>query len=191
MPRTVFYTASSLDGFIADEGGALDWLFAVDDGGDEADAFFGEFYAQVGALVEGSTTYSWVVDQEKLLAEPERWQTLYGTVPTFVFSSRDLPTPDGADVRVVRGDVVDTLPSIWSAAGDKDVWVVGGGDLAGQFLDAGALDQIVVAVAPVTLGGGAPLLPRRVEASRLRLADVTRRAQFAYLTYDVVPATEG
>lgn len=188
MPHTVFYTATSLDGFIADEAGALDWLFRVDDGGEAADDFFGDFFAGVGVMVEGSTTYSWVVEQEHLVEEPERWHELYGDVPTFVFSTRDLPVPAGADVRVVRGDVVDTLPSLWSAAGDKDVWIVGGGDLAGQFLDAGALDRIVVAVAPATLGGGAPLLPRRVDADRLRLVDVTQRAQFAYLTYDVVPA---
>ncbi|GII99256.1 dihydrofolate reductase [Sediminihabitans luteus] len=188
MPRTVFYTASTLDGFIADEAGSLDWLFAVDDGGGAADEFFATFMSRVGVLVEGSTTYGWVLEHENLLAEPERWQQLYGDLPTYVFSSRDLPVPDGADVRVVRGDVVDALPSIWSAAGDKDVWVVGGGDLAGQFLDAGALDEVVVAVAPVTLGGGAPVLPRRVEADRLRLRAVEQRAQFAYLTYHVVPS---
>lgn len=189
MPRTIFYTASSLDGFIADEAGALDWLFAVDDGAETADDTFAQFMSTIGVFVEGSTTYSWVVEQERLLDEPSRWQELYGDLPTFVFSSRDLAIPEGADVRVVRGDVVDILPSMWAAAGDKDVWIVGGGDLAGQFLDIGALDQIVVAIAPVTLGGGAPLLPRRVEADRLRLREVTQRSQFAYLTYDVVPAS--
>ena len=74
------------------------------------------------------------------------------------------------------------------AAGSRDIWVVGGGDLAGQFLAAGLLDEIRIAVAPVALVGGAPLLPLRVESDRLHLRSVEQQGQFAVLTYDV--ATE-
>jgi dihydrofolate reductase len=72
-----------------------------------------------------------------------------------------------------------------TAARGKNVWIVGGGELAGAFADAGLLDEIIVGVAPVTLGAGAPLLPRRMTASRLSLATVEQRGQFAYLTYAV------
>ena len=57
------------------------------------------------------------------------------------------------------------------AAGDRNVWIVGGGDLAGQFADAGLLDEVIVSIAPVTLGGGAPLLPRRIELASGRAPD--------------------
>ena len=93
--------------------------------------------------------------------------------------------PAGADVRLVRGAVSDVLPRIREAAAGRDVWVVGGGDLAAQFLEADALDEIAVSVAPVTLGSGAPLLPRRVESSRLRLRSATAVGQFARLVYSV------
>jgi dihydrofolate reductase len=69
------------------------------------------------------------------------------------------------------------------AAGDKNIWLVGGGDLVGQFADQGLLDEILVGVAPVTLGQGAPLLPRRLTASQLELVDVGRDKQFARLEY--------
>jgi dihydrofolate reductase len=105
-----------------------------------------------------------------------------------VFTTRDLPVPAGADVRFVRGAVADALPLLRDLAGDGDVWVVGGGDLAGQFLDAGALDEIQLSVAPAALTGGAPVLPRRLGPDRLRLRDVERFGQFAHLTYDVLPA---
>jgi dihydrofolate reductase len=72
------------------------------------------------------------------------------------------------------------------AAGGKDIWLVGGGDLVGQFADRGLLDQIEVSVAPVTLGAGAPLLPRRLRASDRELTKVGRNGQFAELTYRVV-----
>jgi dihydrofolate reductase len=71
------------------------------------------------------------------------------------------------------------------AAGGKNIWLVGGGDLVGQFADAGLLDEILLGVAPVTLGRGAPLLPRRLTASELELVDVSRAGQFARLTYRV------
>ena len=93
--------------------------------------------------------------------------------------------PEGADIRFVSGSVEDALPAIRAAAGDDDIWVVGGGDLAGQFFDAGVLDELAVSIAPVTLTGGAPLFPRRVESDRLRLESVTAIGQFARLRYSV------
>jgi dihydrofolate reductase len=69
------------------------------------------------------------------------------------------------------------------AAGEKNVWLVGGGELVGQFADASMLDEVLVGIAPVTLGGGAPLLPRRLTAADLELIDVGRDKQFALLSY--------
>jgi dihydrofolate reductase len=75
-----------------------------------------------------------------------------------------------------------------SAAGEKNVWIVGGGELAGAFADAGLPDQLILGMAPVTLGAGAPLLPRQLTSSRLTLADVRRHGQFVYLTYTINPS---
>jgi dihydrofolate reductase len=72
-----------------------------------------------------------------------------------------------------------------AAAGGKNLWIVGGGDLAGQFADAGLLDEVIVYIAPVTLGSGAPLLSRRVE---LRLEELGRNRDFACARYAVVRA---
>ncbi|WP_081744930.1 dihydrofolate reductase family protein [Arthrobacter sp. H14] len=184
MSKVVFYTATSLNGYIADEANSLEWLFAV-----EAPDWqqYEEFFDAVGAMVEGSTTYEWVLNFEGLLEQPEKWKELYGSRRTFVFTSRDLPKPDGADVQFVSGGVADAFPAIAEAAGDKDIWVVGGGDLAGQFLDAGLLTELQISVAPVALTGGAPLLPRRIESDRLKLRSVEKMGQFAHMTYDVVP----
>ncbi len=71
-----------------------------------------------------------------------------------------------------------------AAAGDRDLWMIGGGDLAGQFADAGLLDELIVSFAPVTIGAGAPLLPRHVE---LELTDLARNREFAIATYRVKP----
>ena len=71
------------------------------------------------------------------------------------------------------------------AAGGKNIWLVGGGELVGLFADRGLLDEIQLHVAPVTLGGGAPLLPRRITAPRLKLRSAEEEGGFAYLTYAV------
>lgn len=184
MPRVIFYTATTLNGYLADDEDSLDWLFAVP-GGEGGDSDFREFLGGIGVLVQGSSTYEWVVRQEDLLAHPEKWPAYYGARPTFVFTRRDLPSVEGADIRFAQGDVLAEWPRIREAAGERDVWVVGGGDLAGQFADAGLLDQITVSIAPATLTSGKPLLPRNLGAGELHLTHVRQAGAFAELTYEV------
>ena len=184
MSRIIYNTATSLDGFIADTDDSLEWLFSVSQS-PEAETEQSDFEKSVGAFVEGSTTYEWVLRETGVLDEPRKWQQLYGDRPTFVFTTRDLPRPEGADVRFVSGALLDHLGDLRTAARDGHLWVVGGGDLAGQFLDIDALDEIRVLIAPVTLGAGAPLLPRRIDASRLTLTESVQHGEFAALRYAV------
>ena len=183
MGKTQYYTATTLDGFIADERNSLDWLFEVDRGG--GDGGWSEFFADIGAMVMGATTYEWVVDHEDLVNTPEAGRRFYGVVPAWVFTHRELPVIPGADLAFVEGDVGPVHEAAMRAASGKNVWLIGGGDLVGQFADQGLLDEILVSVAPVTLGRGAPLLPRRLTASQLELVDVARGGQFARLSYRV------
>jgi len=100
MPKVTYFTATSLDGFIADENSSLDWLFE---------------------------------------------------------------TPHG----------------------DDEIWLVGGGDLVGQFDDAGLLDEVVAGICPVTLGAGAPLLPRRITSKRMRVIDVLQTGEQVQIRYRI------
>jgi dihydrofolate reductase len=183
MTAFVYSTATSLNGFIADESNSLDWLFAV---GDVDEAPMAEFMRGVGVQVMGSTTYQWLLRHENLLEEPEKWGVFFGSIATRIVSSRDLPLPAGADARIIRGAVSEHIDDLVESAGGKDVWIVGGGDLAGQFLDAGRLDRVELSVAPVFLRGGAPLLPRLISSDRLHLVTVERNGSFARLVYEVV-----
>lgn len=187
MTRIIFNTATTANGWIATEDHSLDWLFRADAG--DAGERTAAFQAGVGALVEGSHTYEWVLRTEKLLDRPELWAQFYGDRPTFVFTNRELPIPAGADVRFLRGSVAEALPVLRAAAGEGDLWIVGGGELAGQFLDADALDGIILSIAPAFLPAGAPLLPRTLGPERLRLDSVDHSGQFAHLRYSVLPVT--
>jgi dihydrofolate reductase len=183
MAKTQYYTATSIDGFIADQHNSLDWLFEVP--GAEDDNPFAAFFADVGAFAMGATTYEWVLEHDALLEEPIKWTDEYGDVPAWVFSHRSLASIHGADLTFVSGDVRPVHDAMTAAAKGKNVWIVGGWDLAGAFADEGLLDELILGVAPVALGGGAPLLPRRLSSSRLELTEVRQRGQFAYLTYAV------
>ncbi len=182
--KTQFYTATSLDGYIADERNSLDWLFEVDRSS-TGEHTFDAFFAAVGAMAMGATTYKWVLEHDRLLDEPDKWRGYYGDTPCWVFTHRALPAIPNANVSFVEGDVGAVHEEMTRAADGKNLWLVGGGDLVGQFADRGLLDEILLGVAPVTLGGGAPLLPRRLTASQLELVDVARDGQFARLAYRV------
>lgn len=186
--KTQYYVASSLDGFIADADQRIDWL---DASGDPETGIYEEFIAAVGALAMGSGTYEWVAAYlERAAASGDEAAWPYED-PCWVFSSRDdLPRIAGAEVRFVRGDVRPVHRDMVAAANGRNVWVVGGGDLVGQFHDAGLLDELIVHVAPATLGAGFPLLPRRIDPPSLRLTAVRRTGQFAELRYDVIGSAE-
>jgi dihydrofolate reductase len=180
--KTQYYTATSLDGFIATEDDSLDWLFPL---GDLNATSYPAFIAEVGALAMGSTTYEWMLrNADKVVAEVG--STWPYTQPTWIFSSRKLPAIDGADLRFVSGDVRPVHGAMRTAAGGMNIWLVGGGDLAGQFHDAGLLDEIIVQVGSVTLGAGKPLFPRRVLSPVLRLVSVRQLgSSMAELRYAV------
>ncbi len=166
--KTQYYTASTLDGFIADPDDSLEWLFPL---GDIEETSYPVFIKDVGALCMGSSTYEWML-RHIVGPEAERPQPWPYRQPTWVFSSRTLPVVPGADIRFARGDVRPVHREMVEAAGGLNVWIVGGGDLAGQFHDAGLLDELFVQVGSVTLGAGKPLLPRVITSPPLRLVSV-------------------
>jgi dihydrofolate reductase len=179
---TIYYTATSLDGFIADPDDSLQWLFDVPQSA-ETEKSLRDFVLGTGAMVMGATTYQWCLDHDDYLAHPSRWTKAYGDTPCWVLTHRDLPPIPGCDIRIGPRDVAELHPELVAAAGGKDVWVLGGGDVAGQFADAGLLDEIHLGVTPVALGAGAPLLPRRLLSDRLALRSVEQVGQFALLVY--------
>ncbi len=173
---TQYYTASSIDGFIADPENSLEWLFP-NDIDQEGPMAYPEFIADIGALAMGSTTYQWLLDHaaQTGMSEPFYEQ------PTWVFTHRTFAEPLG-DVRFVSDDVLSVHAEMVAAAAGRNVWIVGGGELVGQFADHGLLDEIWVQYAPVTLGAGAPLLPRTLD---LTLLDVARNRDFCCAKYAV------
>jgi dihydrofolate reductase len=165
LKRAVYYAAATLDGYIADPDDGLEWLLQFEGTYDAPDAEpepmgegggFDRFYEGVGALVSGSATYEFVVEH----FGDETWP--YAGKPYWVLSSRDLAVPDaeGVDVRVVDASAEEVYGEVVASAGDRAVWLVGGGNVASQFADADLIEELIVTVVPVLLGDGKPLFDR-------------------------------
>jgi dihydrofolate reductase len=164
MTRTQYYVAASIDGYIADAEGRLEWLFQFNDV-EGVDAHYKAFLAGVGALAMGAATYEFIV------AMGEPWP--YAGLPTWVFTHRELPVIAGADLRFTAEDVEAVHAEMVRAAAGKHIWLVGGGHLVAQFARRGLLDEILLGVVPVVLGAGTPLLPAAVPGP-LELTGVER-----------------
>jgi dihydrofolate reductase len=181
--RTQYYTAASLDGFIATADDSLEWLFPL---GDPNETSYPEFIQDVGALAMGSATYEWMLRHVVQTGSESPGEWPYQQ-PAWVFTHRELPGIPGADIRFVRGDVRPVHAEMRAAANGGNLWLVGGGELVGQFYDAGLLDEIIVQVGSVTLGSGKPLLPRQITSPSLKLVSVQRFGEgLAELRYEVV-----
>ena len=170
VKRALYYGATSLDGYLADPDDGLEWLLQFEGTYDAPDAEPGpmgegggyeQFYDGVGALISGSTTYEFVAEHFR----DEAWP--YAGKPYWVLSSRDLPVPggEGVDVRVADASVEEIYSDVVASAGDRAVWLVGGGNVASQFADAGLIEELILTVVPVVLGDGKPLFDRPPNAS--------------------------
>jgi dihydrofolate reductase len=168
--KTQYYTATSLDGFLADPDHSLEWLFQF---GEPGDADYPAFIAEVGAVAMGSSTYEWLLRHHIRPGAPQPMAWPY-TQPTWVFSTRPREVVSGADIRFVQGDVRPVHEAMVRAAGGKNVWIVGGGELAGQFADHGLLNELILTYAPVVLGSGAPLFPRRLTTPPFEVVSTRR-----------------
>lgn len=175
MTKSQYYCAASLDGYIAETDDTLAWLLNYEGSfeGDGAErgpmgegGAYEHFYEGVGALISGATTYEFVLDH---LDEDSEWP--YMGKPCWVLSSRDLPAPKGedVDVRIVNAKVADLCDQLIAAAGERNLWIVGGGNVASQFADEGLLDEVLVTVVPVVLGAGKPLFDRRLPGGAMQL----------------------
>ena len=179
MTRYRFHTATSLDGFLADEHDSLDWLLSQPTG-EEGILPYDRFIGEVGAIVTGRTTYDWVLEHDGE-DDPGNGSPWAYEQPTFLFTHRAVEQREG--VTAVSGPPAEQRGAIEVAADGKDVWIVGGGDLAAEFARAGMLDEVCVSIAPVTLGTGRPLMGGRFD---LELRELGRSGAFLEARYEVV-----
>ena len=154
----VYYAAMSLDGRISGPDHDLSFLQTLDGGND-----YEVFYADVDSLIMGARTWDFMVQHGS-------WP--YAGKPTWVVThAEELAPLKGAEpVERFAGDVAELVRLI-GERGLKRTWLVGGGDLAGQFLSAEMLDELIVTIAPALLGAGPALADGAFPTQEFRLAE--------------------
>jgi dihydrofolate reductase len=180
-----YYAAATLDGYIAESDDSIDWLTGCEGSfegadSDEGQAGYEAFYQGIGALVSGSTTYEWVLEHGT------GWP--YAGKPCWILSSREPSKPEGedVDVRIVSGEIPELIDEMLDSAGQRDLWIVGGGNVASQFADHGLLDRVEVTVVPVVLGEGKQLFNRRLPGGPMQLVSArTFSSGMVGLTYEI------
>jgi dihydrofolate reductase len=151
-PKVILYVASSVDGYIARPDGAVDWLDAIAEpaGGTGEDYGYGEFIAGVGVVLMGRITY------EQILSFGVDYP--YPDAAGYVFSRTRAGEQDD-NVRFVDGGDIAGLVARLKAEQDKNLWLVGGGQLVREFLRLDLIDRIELFILPIILGAGIPLFP--------------------------------
>ena len=155
MPKVVLYIASSVDGYIARPDGAVDWLFQ------EGDYGYSEFIASVGVVLMGRITY------EQILSFGIGYP--YPGTDGYVFS-RTRAGEEDANVQFTDADIPGLVAEL-KATKDKDIWLIGGGQLIREFLRDDLIDKIILSVHPVILGQGILLFPPDTPQRDLTLVD--------------------
>jgi dihydrofolate reductase len=142
--KVVVNRSMSLDGFIAGPGDAMDWIFDF-----VAPDEFSEIAAATGAMLVGRRT--WDVGDRMEAEQPGSTDYPFSG-PTFVLTHRP-PEPPDPDVTYLTGDIGEAVATALVAAGGKNLEILGA-DVAGQCLQRGLVDEILVYVLPVLLGDG-------------------------------------
>ena len=147
--KIIVFAGTSADGFIARPDGDIDWLTSRP----KPEGFYdiGTFTASIDAKILGRKTY------EKSLALGARFDA---KTKTYVCSTQVAPANHPSGVEFIS-EPISSFARRLRAADGKDIWMMGGGGIIASFLDAGAIDQLIINVIPVLIGEGIPLIAPR------------------------------
>lgn len=159
MRQTVLYIAMSLDGYIADRNGGVEWLTGQDGGADAGDSY-AEFTKEIDTVVMGWNTYHQVTTE----LAPGEW--VYEDFTSYIFTHRELDSTE--KIRFVKESPGELIRSLKQQDG-KDIWICGGADIVQQLMREDLIDRFHISVIPVILGDGIRLFGTMEKDVKLRL----------------------
>lgn len=166
-----FYGCISLDGYLAGKNHDLTWLF---DSGSTEETSYEAFYKSLDITIMGRHTF----DEVRKMTD---FKEAYPTTTNYVFTNHDdLNTKDAIPV---SGDVVTFVKTLDQ---DKNIWIVGGGNILTPLLKENMVDRLYLQFAPVLIGDGIPLFSKNEQLIRFTLTEVKKYGQFAELVYDKI-----
>lgn len=162
------YIATSLDGFIARKNGSVDWLTKYEN--TKEDYGYKEFLNSIGIVVLGNTTY-------------KQFKAPYPNKKCFVFSRKNTGKVD--NITYTNSDVNDFISEL--GENDGNIWLVGGADIIKEFLKNNLIDEFIITVIPVVLGGGIPLFAGGKEHQLKLQSTISYDSGVVQLCYQSIP----
>jgi dihydrofolate reductase len=174
MRNTVLYIAISLDGYIADMKGSVDWL-AGDGSQADAEGSYFQFLKKIDTVVLGYSTYHQITTE----LSPDKWA--YEGMKSYVLTHR---TQQSTEEIIFTDENIETLMTTLKSVEGKDIWICGGANIVNQFIDQNLIDRYHISVIPVILGNGIPLFQKQNKDIKLKLISTESYNGITDLVYE-------
>ena len=174
MRRVVLYIAMSLDGFIAEEDGSVDWLGGEDPASTDMGSY-PEFIESVDTVILGWKTYYQIVTE----LSPDSW--VYADKQSYVMTHREMESSN--NITFTGSDIGELISSLKAKDG-KDIWICGGAGIVNQLIALDLIDRFTVSVIPMLLGGGIRLFDSGISEKNLRLVSTKSYNGITDLVYE-------
>ncbi len=158
MRRIIYHIAVTLDGYICHQDGSIDGFLLE---GEHADDFI-QAIGTYDTVLMGSKTYEFGFQYGLKAGEPA-----YPNLKHYIFS-KSLDFKSSESVTLVRSEAINVVKDLKGIDG-KDIWLCGGGELAGHLLDNGLIDQVFLKINPTVFGSGRKLFGRSKKSLNMRL----------------------
>lgn len=176
MPQTILYIATSLDGFIARPNGSLDWLTSLPKPKSEEDYGYADLLSKIGTIIMGRKTY------QEVIKFGIDWP--YVGHNAWVVSQNKNLKIQSPDTYVLADNLTSFITNL-KAKSEKDIWLVGGGQLITSFLHEELIDQMIITIIPKILGDGIPLFAKKPKETNWTLNQAkTYETGLVTLIYD-------
>ena len=159
MRKTTLFIAMSLDGYIADYQGKVDWLEGQGDDCENIDSY-SEFIKEIDTVIMGWNTYNQIVTE----LSPDNW--IYDSLTTYVITHRELNSSD--KIIFTNTDAVELVKKI-RLQGGKGIWICGGANIVQQLVNKDMIDCYYITIIPTLLGSGIRLFENGSQEIKLKL----------------------
>ncbi|MGL4903495.1 MAG: dihydrofolate reductase family protein [Cetobacterium sp.] len=160
MRKIILYIAMSLDGYIANKDGKVDWLEGDGSDKNNVGTYF-SFIENIDTVILGYKTYHQIITE----LSPQEWP--YKGMKSYVFKNKIEPS-NNEDIEFINEDIISFVQNLKNKNG-KDIWICGGANLLNQFIDSNLIDFYQIAIIPTILGDGIPLFQKLGEEKKLTL----------------------
>ncbi len=176
MRKVILYIATSIDGFISDENGSVDFLHQFSPS-PNLEKLYTDFYSNIDTVIMGNNTYQQIITE----LSPNEW--VYPNAKTYVYSSKEIGNGVNDTITFTKEDPNELINTLKADTTSKNIWLLGGASIIKSFLENNLIDEYIISIAPVILSNGIKLFDNIGDMPKLHLKNTNVADNFVELTY--------